>query len=78
MKLNPQGVFGVVAYIDASFSTHQDRKLHSVVIMIVGGAPFYLSLKKQKCVSKSPTEAELVGLLENVEVAELLQELLDF
>jgi hypothetical protein len=35
-------------------------------------------LKKQKCVSKSLTEAELVALLHNVGLVELFQELLSF
>lgn len=35
-------------------------------------------MKKQKCVSKSLTEAELVALLHNVGLVELFQELLSF
>jgi hypothetical protein len=33
---------------------------------MVGDAPIYFSLKKQNCVSKSHTEAELVVLSDNV------------
>jgi tRNA(Ser,Leu) C12 N-acetylase TAN1 len=46
--------------------------------MMVGDAPIYFSLKKQNCVSKSHTEAELVVLSDNVWVIELLQELLAY
>ncbi len=74
LKLIPQGVLRVVAYLDASFLMHQDGKSQSGVIVLVGGAPIYFRLKNQKCVSKSPIEAELVLLLDNVGVVELLQE----
>jgi hypothetical protein len=45
---------------------------------MVGGAPIFFSSKKQKCLSKSPTEEELVVLSDNIGVVELLQELLAF
>jgi hypothetical protein len=32
----------------------------------VGNMLVYLSLKKQKCMSKSPTEAELIALTDNL------------
>ncbi len=46
--------------------------------MSIGGAPIYYSSRKQKCISKSPTEAELVALLDNVNQVELFQEQLEF
>ncbi len=46
--------------------------------MLIGGAPIYYSTRKQKCVSKSPTEAELVALSDSVSQVELFQELLEF
>jgi hypothetical protein len=60
MRLKPNALFRVVVYVDASFSAHPDGKSHSGVIVKVGGAPVFFGSKKQKCVSKSPTEAELV------------------
>jgi hypothetical protein len=38
----------------------------------------YVSSKKQKCMSKSPTEAELIGLTDNLGLIELFQEFVEF
>jgi hypothetical protein len=57
-------VFKVVAHIDSSFSLHPDGKSHSGVMVKVGGILVYFRSRKQKCVSKSPTKAELVALSE--------------
>ncbi len=46
--------------------------------MRVGGASVYFRSKKQMCVSKSPTEAELVALSDHVGFVELFAELVDF
>jgi hypothetical protein len=37
----------------------------------VGETLVYVSSKKQKCMSKSPTEAELIGLTDNLGLIEL-------
>jgi hypothetical protein len=42
----------VCAYVDASYALHRDSKSHIGVV----------SSRKQKCMTKSPTEAELLGL----------------
>ncbi len=38
----------------------------------------YVSSKKQKCMSKSPTEAELIALTDNLGLVELFREFLEF
>ncbi len=38
----------------------------------------YVSSKKQKCMSKSPTEAELIGLSDNLGLVELFKEFVEF
>ncbi len=68
----------MVAYIDASFLMYPDGKSHSGVIIMVGGALVNFSLKKLKCISKSPTEAELVALYDNIGLVKLIQEPLAF
>ena len=78
LKLEPQGLLKLQAFVDASFSTHLDGKSQSGVYVSIGGAPIYYSSRKQKCVSKSPTEVELVALSDNVNQVELFQELLEF
>jgi hypothetical protein len=78
MRLKPNALFRVVAYVDASFSAHPDGKSHSGVVVKVGGVPVFFGSKKQKCVSKSPTEAELVALSDDVGFIELFAEFVAF
>jgi hypothetical protein len=78
MRLKPNALFCVVMYVDASFSAHPDGKSHSGVVVKVGGTPVFFGSKKQKCVSKSPTEAELVALSDNIGFAELFAEFVAF
>jgi hypothetical protein len=76
--LKPSQSFKVVAYIDARFTMHNDGKSHTEIIKFVGGVAVYCASRKQKCVSKSPTEAELVALSDNIGFVELFQEFLSF
>jgi hypothetical protein len=62
--LKPQRVFKIEAYVDASFATHMDGKSHTGVFIKIGGVGVFFALRKHKCVSKSPTEAELIALSE--------------
>jgi hypothetical protein len=78
LKLKPKGPLQVEAYIDASFASHPDSKSHTGVVILVAGSLVYVSSKKQKCVTKSPTEAELVGLTDNIGLVELVHEFLEF
>jgi hypothetical protein len=48
------------------------------VIILVGGSLVYVASKKQKCVTKSPTEAELVGLTDNIGLVELVHKFVEF
>jgi hypothetical protein len=69
----------VRAYIDAAYALHSDSKSHTAgVIIFIGQAIAYVSSKKQKCMSKSPMEAELIGLMDNLGLVELFKEFLDF
>jgi hypothetical protein len=68
----------MVAYVDAAYTIHNDSKSHTGVIIYVGGTLVYVSSKKQKCMSKSPTEAELIGLMDNLGLVELFHEFLEF
>ena len=52
----------VIAYVDASYGVHMSRKSHTGVIISIGKGPVFTSSTKQKLVTKSSTEAELVGL----------------
>ena len=51
----------IEAYIHASYGVHTDGKAHTGVCITIGSGFFYVSSTKQKLVSKSSTEAELIG-----------------
>jgi hypothetical protein len=68
----------VTAYIDAAYAVHGDSKSHSGVVIYIGDTLAYVSSKKQKCMSKSPTEAELIALTDNLGLVELFREFLEF
>jgi hypothetical protein len=68
----------VTAYIDTAYAVHGDSKSHSGVVIYVGDMLAYMSSKKQKCMSKSPTEAELIALTDNLGLVELFREFLEF
>jgi hypothetical protein len=68
----------IVAYVDAAYAVHNDLKSHSGVMIYVGDTLAYVSSRKQKCMSKSPTEAELIALTDNLGLVELFCEFLEF
>jgi hypothetical protein len=68
----------VVAYMDAAYALHSNSKSHSGVIIYVGGTLCYVSFCKQKCMSKSPMEAELIALSDNLGLVKLFQEFVKF
>lgn len=78
LLLRPAGVFRVEAYVDAAFAIHGDSKSHTGIAVFVGGALVYAALRKQKCMTKSPTKSELVALTDNVGFVELFEEFLSF
>jgi hypothetical protein len=78
LVLRPSQSFKIVAYVDASFATHNDGKSHSGVVIFVSGVAVFCASRKQKCVCKSPTEAELVALSDNLGFIELFQEFVTF
>jgi len=68
----------LMAFIDAAFALHFDSKSHTGVLIVIGGVVVYISSRKQKCIAKSPTEAELVGLTDNIGLVELFHEFISF
>jgi len=49
-------------YVDASYGSHSDRRSHSGTVMTLGGMPFLVKSSRQKQISKSSCEAEIVCL----------------
>jgi hypothetical protein len=67
----------VRAYEDVAYALHNDSKSHSRVALYVGETLIYVLSKKQKCMSKSPMEAELIALTDNLGFVELFQEFVE-
>ena len=61
LTLGISGVIQLQSYIDASFAPHRDGKSHTGAIWSLGVGAFYASSSKQKIVTKSSWEAELVA-----------------
>jgi len=67
-------------YIDASFGVHADGKSHSGVYVSIGqnGGPIFVKSNKQKLVSRSSTEAELIALADGVPELLWMREIFTF
>jgi hypothetical protein len=52
----------VRAHVDASFAVHEDMKSHTGVWITLGRGGFYVRSTKQRLMTKSSTESELVGM----------------
>ena len=57
------------AYFDASWACHSDLKGHTGIVITLGhnGFPLIVKSKKQKVVSRSSTEAELIAMFEGLD-----------
>jgi hypothetical protein len=64
--------------MDAAYALHNDSKPHTGVVINLGETLVYVSSKKQKCMSKSPTKVELIGLTDNLGLVELFHEFIEF
>jgi hypothetical protein len=63
------GAIIVRAHVDAAFNVHRDSKSHTGCIVTVGdGGAVYFKSAKQKIVTKSSTEAELVAASDSANV----------
>jgi hypothetical protein len=78
LYLKRNGPLLVEAYVDAAFALHSDSKSHTGIAVFVGGAMVFAASRKQKCMTKSPTESELVALTDNLGFVELFEEFVSF
>jgi len=69
LKAGPNPDLCVHCYIDSSYATHPDCKSHSGVVISLGCGAIYAKSSRQKLVTKSSTEAELVALANGLEEA---------
>lgn len=63
-------------YADASFACHPDGRSHTGIICTVSGGPVFFKSSKQKLVTKSTTDSELIACDEGIDVALYLNDLL--
>jgi hypothetical protein len=68
----------LVMYVDAAYALHEKGESHSGVVIALGGVVVFVSSKKQKCVAKSPTDAEVIALSDNIDLIRLFAEFLEF
>jgi hypothetical protein len=68
----------LVMYVDATYALHEKEESHSGVVIAIGGTVVFVSSKKQKCIAKSPTNAELIALSNNIDLIKLFGECLEF
>lgn len=64
-------------WVDASFASNKDGKSHTGCIIKLGGAMIWWKSSKQKIVTKSSTEAEIVGLSDTLSMVVWLDRLLE-
>ena len=62
LNIRIEGPVRVTAFVDASFATHADMRSHTGVYITVGLGSVYCRSSKQMLMTKSSTEAELVGI----------------
>jgi len=62
LTLQVSDVLAVLGYIDASYEVHLDGKSHTGTAISLGKGVVYAKSAKQKIVTKSSAEAEMMGL----------------
>jgi len=66
ITLRTDGALKLRAYVDASFGCHDDGKSHTGMCVMLGRAMVYARSTKQKLVTLSSTESEIVGASDRV------------
>ena len=74
LHLKANGGLCMKAFVDAAFGCHSDGKSHSGLVLMMGNACILAISGKQKLVTKSSTEAELVALSDMLKYVELYDE----
>jgi hypothetical protein len=79
LHLKPKGTNELLeAFVDAAFAPHPDAKSQTGIAIFIAGMLVYAASRKQKCVTKSPTDSELVALSDNISFIELFAEFFAF
>jgi len=69
LELGIKDIEQLQVYTDASYAEHSDRKSHTGIMVTLGTGALYARSAKQKLVSKSSTEAELIALADGSAIA---------
>ena len=78
IRVTGPGSMQIRAFVDAAFALHFDAKSHTGCVVTVGGAVVYVSSGKQKGMTASPTECELVALTDKLRLIGLFHEFVSF
>ena len=70
------GTIELKGYADASYGVHQDAKSHTGLFITLGRGPILVKSYKQKCVTKSSCEAEIIALSDMTSLIMWFQEIL--
>ncbi len=63
-------------FVDASFAIHPDAKSHSGIVISLGSGSIFSKSTKQKMVTKSSTEAELVAASDSIPTAFFIRDII--
>ena len=66
IRLSADKFISVLAYVDASFATHDDMKSHTGSVITLGRGPVMANSRIQRLTTLSSAESELVGLSESL------------
>ena len=66
LTLSSDGTGNIYWWVDASYAVHPDMKGHTGVTMSLGKGSVYSSSTKQKMVTRSSTECEVVGVYDSM------------
>ena len=70
------GVLRLRAYVDASYGVHMDGKSHTGNVITLGRGPIFSKSSKQKSVTKSSCEAEILALSDIVSTVAWMKDFL--
>ena len=70
------GILRLRAYADASYGVHMDGKSHTGNVLTLGRGPIFCKSSKQKSVTKSSCEAEILALSDIVSTVAWMKDFL--
>jgi hypothetical protein len=78
LMLKLHGILRLEVYMDAAFASLVDSKSQTGIVVFLGGAMVFEASQKQICMTKAPTESELVMLTDHISFVEAFAEFFGF